>query len=262
MLSTLLRPRWVALTLLVIVLGTTMIELGMWQLRRGHERAAANALVENNASTTPVAVGDLLQPNQALASTAEWRVVTVTGRFDANGQILVRTQAFDGSNGFDIVTPLQPATGPALLVDRGWVPDGATALDVPDVPPPPVGEVTVLARLHPSQPASSHDLAGLPPGQVRSFAVASIASTLSYDVYDAYAESLPAQPGTGSGADTPRAHPLPELSGGPHLAYAVQWFLFTGIAVGGWIVLLRNESQLAAGTHEAKDDGQLTPVRQ
>jgi cytochrome oxidase assembly protein ShyY1 len=36
--------------------------------------------------------------------------------------------------------------------------------------------------------------------------------------------------------------PLPELSDGPHLSYAVQWFLFATIAVVGYVVLLRREA--------------------
>ena len=260
-LATLRQPRWVALTLLVIVLGTTMIELGMWQLRRSHERAAANALVESNASAPAVPVARVLQPDQPLEDAAEWRVVTVTGTYDLASQILVRNQSLDSENGYDVVTPLRPPTGPALLVDRGWVPSGDTAAAVPDIPAPPPGNVTVQARLHPGVTASSHDLAGLPPGQVRDFAVDSIASTLTYPVYDAYAEALAGQPGTGLGDDgLPRVRPLPELTGGPHLAYAVQWFLFTGIAVGGWVVLLRNESQLAAHPRDVKGDEQLSSV--
>jgi cytochrome oxidase assembly protein ShyY1 len=103
--------------------------------------------------------------------------------------------------------------------------------------------VTVHARLRASQRTDTRATEGLPEGQVRSFAVEAISASLSYAIYDAYAEALPGQPGTGTGSEPPRARELPELSGGPHLAYAVQWFLFTGVAVVGWFVLLRNESR-------------------
>jgi cytochrome oxidase assembly protein ShyY1 len=36
----------------------------------------------------------------------------------------------------------------------------------------------------------------------------------------------------------PLALPLPELDAGPHLGYAVQWFIFAVVALGGWVVLL------------------------
>jgi cytochrome oxidase assembly protein ShyY1 len=36
--------------------------------------------------------------------------------------------------------------------------------------------------------------------------------------------------------------PLPELTGGPHLSYAVQWFSFAAIAVVGSVVLFLRSS--------------------
>jgi cytochrome oxidase assembly protein ShyY1 len=231
------------LTLLVVVLGITMIELGMWQLRRSHERAAANAVVETNTALPPAPLSTLIDGDEPVDESVEWRTVTVSGTYDESGQTLVRNQSYDGVNGYDVLTPIRPPTGPALLIDRGWVPSGETASAAPDVPPPPSGVVTVQARLRASEPASARTTAGLPPGQVRSFAAGAVGATLAYPIYDAYAEALPGQPGVGAGDEPPRARQLPELSGGPHLAYAVQWFLFTGVAIFGWFVLLRNESR-------------------
>jgi hypothetical protein len=37
--------------------------------------------------------------------------------------------------------------------------------------------------------------------------------------------------------------PLPELSNGPHLSYAIQWILFALLLPIGWYVLLKNESK-------------------
>jgi cytochrome oxidase assembly protein ShyY1 len=41
--------------------------------------------------------------------------------------------------------------------------------------------------------------------------------------------------------------PLPELGDGPHLSYAVQWFLFAAVAAVGYVLLLRREAA-SAGT--------------
>ena len=37
--------------------------------------------------------------------------------------------------------------------------------------------------------------------------------------------------------------PLPELTNGPHLSYAIQWILFALLLPIGWYVLLKNESK-------------------
>jgi cytochrome oxidase assembly protein ShyY1 len=39
--------------------------------------------------------------------------------------------------------------------------------------------------------------------------------------------------------DLPQHVALPELSEGPHLSYAVQWFIFTTIALTAWVVVVR-----------------------
>ena len=35
--------------------------------------------------------------------------------------------------------------------------------------------------------------------------------------------------------------PLPELTEGPHLNYAIQWFAFATIAAVGYVILVRRE---------------------
>jgi cytochrome oxidase assembly protein ShyY1 len=35
--------------------------------------------------------------------------------------------------------------------------------------------------------------------------------------------------------------PLPDLSEGPHLSYAIQWFCFAAVAVAGAAILVRRE---------------------
>jgi surfeit locus 1 family protein len=44
----------------------------------------------------------------------------------------------------------------------------------------------------------------------------------------------------------PAPAPLPELSEGPHLGYALQWFAFATIALVGYVVLLRRGRRPAA----------------
>lgn len=240
------QPRWIVLTLLVVVLCVTFTELGLWQLRRHDERTAANEVLVANLASMPVVVSDLLPADQPLPDRDEWRLVTATGTYDDDHELLVRNRSYDGALGYEVVTPLVPPTGPALLVVRGWVPNTASALTVPEVPPAPRGEVTVTARLRPT-PAGGTEDAGLPPSQVRRLAVPVIAGTLPYEVLEGgYAQLVVDAPGSDQGLAGPRALPVPEPGAGPHLPYAVQWFLFGLIAIGGWAVLVR------AAAHEDK----------
>ena len=245
--------------MLVLVVAVTFVELGRWQLRRHDERAALNAGVAASLAHPVAPVEEILSVGDPPSADLEWRQVEVVGTYDVEHELLLRNQSYDGNPGFEVITPLVTAAGPALLVDRGWAPVGETATDSPAVPGPPLGEVAVRARVRLGTTEDAES-AGLPEGQIRQIAVHDIAGDLPYPVYGAYAALLPGEPGAGTGAEPPRVSASPEPSSGPHLAYAVQWFLFTLIALGGWVVLLRGEARPGpAGTRQKPDAPALRP---
>jgi len=43
------------------------------------------------------------------------------------------------------------------------------------------------------------------------------------------------------GDSLPYPLPPPDLSEGPHLGYAGQWFIFAAIGAVGWVILLRRQ---------------------
>ena len=244
----LLSARWLRLIAAALAVAAGCVALGGWQLDRLQQRQARNDLIESNISADPVAPDELLVVDRPLRADAQWRRVEVRGRYDEAHQILVRNRPLAGATGYYVLTPLVSVDGPALLVNRGWVPVGATARTRPDVPPAQPGQVTVVARVRPSEPGDGGEAA--PGGQVRRIDVPAIAATLPYDVYGGYAELVEQTPAPHEGL-TPL--PAPEPNPGPHLAYAFQWFVFATIAVGGVVVLARREAQESAAA---------TPVRE
>ena len=234
----LLSARWLRLIAAALAVAAGCVALGDWQLDRLQQRQARNDLIESNFSADPVAANNLLEVDRPLPADAQWRRVEVQGRYDEAHQILVRNRPLEGATGYHVLTPLVTDDGPALLVDRGWVPVGATARTRPDVPAAPAGQVTVIGRARPSEPPAGGDAA--PRGQVRRIDVPAIAATLPYDVYGGYAELVEQTPAPHEGL-TPL--PAPEPNPGPHLAYAFQWFVFALIALGGVAVLARREAR-------------------
>jgi cytochrome oxidase assembly protein ShyY1 len=228
----LVRPRWIALTLAVVLMVAVFFELGQWQLRRHDERRVLNAAVSASASAEPVAADQL--PSDGAA---EWTVIRADGRYEPEDELLVRNRTLEGRNGFQVVTPLVTDEDLRLLVVRGWVPAGSTARETPDVPPPPVGQVSMTGRLRTSETARRALEADV-PGQITAVDTQAIADLLGEPVYEQYVELTAQDPPAG---DVPTPLPAPELSYGPHLAYAVQWFAFAVIAIGGWVLLLRRE---------------------
>jgi cytochrome oxidase assembly protein ShyY1 len=233
----LLTRRWLGLLALALAVAAACVLLGRWQLHRLEARHAKNHVITSNATARPVPPDDLMSTARGPATDDQYARVRLTGRYDRTHQVLVRNRPFEGAVGYLVLVPLVPDDGPALLVDRGWVAAGESATDPPRVPAPAAGEVTVVARVRPSEPAST---TGTPPrGQVTRIDVASIRRTLPYDVYAGFADLAREQPAP---RRAPALLPAPETSEGPHLAYAFQWFLFACLALGGYVVLARREA--------------------
>jgi cytochrome oxidase assembly protein ShyY1 len=234
----LLSRRWLGLLLVAVVVASACVLLGRWQLHRLESRRAANHQVSRNIEALPVAPGRLLGVNHGPASAAEYSRVRARGDYDQARQLLVRSRPLNGAVGFQVLVPLRTDAGPALLVDRGWVPSAGNSGEAPDVPPAPSGPVTVTAWLRASELPSG--IGGAPPpGQVTRIDVSEIRKQLPYPVYGGYGVLTRERPAP---RKAPELLPLPELSEGPHLAYAVQWFLFAALALGGYVVLARREA--------------------
>ena len=72
--------------------------------------------------------------------------------------------------------------------------------------------------------------------------LARLAAQVDYELLPAYIQLVDSSPPEAAVPEgEPALVPLgtPRPSEGPHLAYAVQWFIFTTIAAGGYVLLLR-----------------------
>ncbi|MDI3423409.1 SURF1 family cytochrome oxidase biogenesis protein [Streptomyces luteolus] len=253
----LLSRQWVLLTLLALVLIPVMIELGFWQFHRHQHRVAQNTLIADNLAADPAPVEDLTSPGHTVPRKDYWRQVTATGTFDTEHEVVVRRRTnADERVGFHVLTPLELRDGKVLLVNRGWVPSAADQTTFPKVPAPPAGEVTVTGRLMADETTDGSgikDLKGLPPRQTMLIDSEDQSRSLGKQVLGGYVELATPEPKDGS----------PELIGspdhdsiGPHMAYAIQWWLFAaGVPVGWWIMVRRErrDRESAAEAPAAED---------
>ena len=235
MLRSLLRARWIGLTLFAFVVAAVCVWLGMWQLDRLQGRREVNARYAAGLAEEPVALEDLLAHGGPLA----YRRATATGRYDAAREVILYGRTLDGQPGNHVLTPFVLDDGRAVIVDRGWVP---FELDEPPVAEaaPPDGEVEVEGILLADQPGGAVG-AGADEGRittVRSVDIGAIGRDVPYELVPWF---LQLQRGSPSSGNLPVPEPPPELTDGPHLDYALQWFAFATIAVVGYAVLLRRE---------------------
>lgn len=223
--------RWIALLVGVVVLGSVFVRLGEWQLHRLEQRRERNASAVAHEQQ-PVKPWDEVF-SRPVGEQDQWQRVQVTGTFDAAHQLEVRYRNVGGEQGSQWVVPLRTKDGRVVLVDRGFTPkkDGVVAAP----PAPPTGEVTVVGYARRSEHGKANATAPV-ENSVRLINAPAIATWLGQDLPDGYVQLISSTPDAAQGL-TPVG--LPELTEGPHLSYAVQWFLFTAIAAIGAGVLIR-----------------------
>ncbi|WP_329115263.1 SURF1 family cytochrome oxidase biogenesis protein [Streptomyces sp. NBC_01465] len=256
----LLTRQWVIVTFIALLLMPTMVKLGFWQLHRHQHKVAQNALIADNLKATPVPVDKLTSPGHTIPYDQYWRRVTATGTYDTAHEVVVRRRtSSDGTVGYHVLTPFDLTDGKTVLINRGWIPDNGSQITFPKVPAAPKGQITVTGRLMADQTTAASgikDLKGLPPRQVMLINSKQMSQVLGEQLLGGYIEQTAPE----SKGDTPELIPEPEHSDiGPHMAYAVQWWLFTAGVPVGWVILVRREKRDRAAT-EAKTTPEPAPA--
>jgi len=233
----LLRPPWLALFVVVAAFAYLCFTvLAPWQLGKNSETSRENSQISHSLSADPVPLTTILPQQDSSASDAQWRRVTATGRYLADGQVLARLRVVDGEPAFAVLAPFDVDDGPTVLVDRGYV-RPVQGSRVPTIQPPPSETVTITARLRDSEPLAQGKDPLREDGaqQVYSINTAQIASVTGVALAGSYLQLVEDQPG-GLGVIA-----LPHLDAGPFLSYGIQWIAFGIIAPIGLVYFVYSE---------------------
>ena len=202
------------------------VVLGNWQLGRAAEKRALDDEFSRAEPALPL-------PSAAIA-VPRYQRVTASGSYDTDHQFLLDNMSESGGAGVHVLTPLLLVDGTAVLVDRGWVPLGATRDSLPDVA---VAETprAVAGRLD-QLPRPSIRLKA-PPGnnwpRLTSFPeMNELATSLGRDLYTQMILLDPKEPD-----GYVRNWRVPGTTSVRHLGYAIQWFAFAATAVAIWFAL-------------------------
>lgn len=257
----LLTRQWVILTLVALALIPTMIKLGFWQLHRHEHKVALNTVISDSLAAKPVPVETVTTPGRQIRDDDLYRRVTAQGRFDtAHEEVVRRRTNADGEVGYHVLTPFVLTDGRVLMVNRGWVPADGAQTAFPKIPAPAPGEITVTGRLMADQTTAESgikNVRGLPDRQVMLISSGQEAQRLGKDVLGGYVEQTAPAPKDGS----PELIPDPEHSDiGPHMAYAIQWWLFSAGVPFGWVVLVRRERRDRAEAATAQSAPEAEPA--
>lgn len=244
-----MKPSHVVATILVGAFVAASIGLGFWQLDRLGERRSFNErLLARGAE--PVEPASILVAPGVDAERVTYRRATATGRYDVANEFLLLSRSHLGLSGHHVVTPLVLGDGRAILVDRGWVPLSMNEPPLVDAPPPQ-GEVSAEGILAPSQVRGRfgpRQTDGPAPTGVFRIDIPMLAERFPYDLLPVFFQLEEQEPPTA--ATYPIAVSIPPLDEGPHLSYAIQWFLFATAAIVTYVAVLRRRSPRGPGAHE------------
>lgn len=241
------QRKWVLTTLLVLAGTALCIRLGIWQLDRLEQRRAFNHQVESMRAMQAL---DLNQEQPENISAMEWRAVSVQGQYDFANQIALRNQYYNNEYGYHLMTPLvfdetSSGSGWAVLVDRGWIPaeGNSASSDWRKYDEPGTVSVQGQIRLGQTKPALGGVEDALPANGDRlevwnNANLEQIQSQLPYPVLPIYV-----QPDANESDTQPPIpyQPTIELTEGPHMGYALQWFSFATILFVGYPFFLRKQ---------------------
>ena len=226
------REKYVFLkSLVALALIALCLIAAQWQYHRGVDRHARNSMIEENIAAPIIS----LEKAANKLSKNEWRTVNAEGVFDASQTILLRNRYFEGKYGFEFLTLFTSSNGEKFWVDRGWIVAGKDAVTAPVIPATPSGTVEITGRMRLDTSLPRGSFFALPAngsGLISKWNAQNEVVTEGY-----YLDLL-----NGSTAElTPNVTAqLPELSDGPHMAYALQWVFFAGLVGYGRILIRRS----------------------
>ena len=206
-------------TLLTIVMIALLISLGRWQLRRADEkRVLFDSFAAGTDATQTIELGT---PPQR-----RYQHIEAVGHYDQSRQVLIDNMVNAERAGYFVITPFALAGGGWLLVNRGWVPLGASRAERPAIPvsdairhvrgradhmPSPGIQLGARTQLQPPFPV----VAAFPSRN-------EIAGLLHESSWTSATDLVLLDPGEPDGYV--RNWSAPGFPPMRHIAYAVQWF--------------------------------------
>ena len=217
---------------IVVLLGMAFLaRLGFWQLDRLDGRRAENAVLTIALEQPPLELtGDGIGTDVSLEGNQQ---AIAHGVFDFDEQVVLLLQINEGRTGAHLLTPLLLDDKTAVLIDRGWLP-----LDEQNNHNTPTGETAVYGYLAASRPQPEPN--SEPQAEWYRVDVEAIDAQLSYDLLPFYLVQLNDEPQAAT--DLPIHGKLNlDLSEGSHMAYAIQWFLFSIMLAVFYVVIVHKQ---------------------
>ena len=229
------QPKWIAAHMLVLLLLVTFLLAGTWQFGRHQKRLDRNDVVLDRADTVMLEAADLFESQDIF----EFRLVQLNGSWSASDSVLIRNRSHQDIAGCHLAVPLKVSSNEGVLVVAGWL--SAPLCDIDELEAP-TGDVSLVGRVRLSQTRGAIGARDRADGIIKTLArtdVARVDQQVALSLAPVYVELITSNP---SVAEAVAVDP-PPTDLGPHLAYAVQWFLFFAVGAVGYPLVLRRQAR-------------------
>ena len=206
-------------SLVTAALLYTMVSLGMWQLDRAEFKDTLQQNISERKKLSPAGLEEL----PVSSADRRFHPARFYGEFDAQHSFLLDNITLNGQVGYHVFTPVKIDSSTAILVARGFVPQGKTRDLVPEITAPD-GELDIrgLLDMPPSRTlllAEYVQETSRWPVVLQYIDLAEIEQILGYELYDMVLWLNPDTSGVFE-------HDLPvlNLNSAKNNGYAFQWF--------------------------------------
>ncbi len=218
------------LTSFSIFFVIVFVFLGVWQIERAaHKEGLLQAF--NAEQESP--------PIRLTSQSPDWSRVFVDGIFDSTRQILIDNQIHKGKVGYKIFTPFRFDDNKIVLVDRGWIAQGQSRSDLPQLNILEKKSRIIATVTSPEQGvlAGSELLTNEWPRVSQTKAVEVIASAFKEPILDIV---LVLDPGSSQITEFIQIKPF-AITPVKHYGYAMQWFTMSIVLLGMFLYALKRE---------------------
>ncbi|KRE37556.1 hypothetical protein ASG73_07780 [Janibacter sp. Soil728] len=250
MLRTALRPRFLGLLVVALVVAAVGIIAGRWQWSVAHDVARADAV--RTVQERPVRpLADVVAPHEAFPDEGSGQQVSTRGEYTGDPLLVVNRRFDDAKVSWVLDRFVVERTGANLAVVRGWIPAGE------DPPSAPSGTVDLVGSLAP--PEAPDQSGGSADGELTSVDIAQLVNAWDGDIYNGFVFAI-SEDGSASATGLERVPPpLPDTSlQFRNVMYAGQWWLFAAFALWMWVKMVRQ----AARADDDEADASATMMKE
>jgi cytochrome oxidase assembly protein ShyY1 len=244
-LKTALKPRWIAALVFALAVSWVFVLLSQWQF----SASRGDAPPPPAATETMHPLTDVFTPGKPMMAATADQMVSFSGSFVPNKQVLVKNRLDQGRQGYWVVSAfavdgVKSSSGEQVMIPvvRGWVAAPG------DAAPAPAGRADVVGRLLPTEGPEPERAV---PGLVPTLSVAELINVWDMPGYSGFVAGIRlgmdgADPDSGTAGTRMAAVEVgPQPQDTPvnwlNIFYAVEWIVFAGFAVFLWWRLVADD---------------------